>query len=215
MKPDDIQSMTNHLLTSSAGFLRITSLREAQAKTFFQTFRQGRRYFRSKDQTADSQLRIERDISIHERIERQPLLALVDVLTKEVAQHFTQHVRRVLAGFAATTVIRYITTFNGFARTCEELEVCILSITEVQAADILVTLQLQKREGLAVGSSAVTCIKAVRWVHRNAQCCVFQVFYGSVICLKCLASLARTKTLKATTGEARENYTAETTSWGR
>ena len=73
------------------------------------------------------------------------------MLTKEVAQHFTQHVRRVLAGFAATTVIRYITTFNGFARTCEELEVCILSITEVQAADILVTLQLQKREGLAVG----------------------------------------------------------------
>ena len=86
MKLEDIQSMTNHLLTSSAGFLRITFLREAQAKLFFQTFRQGRRYFRAKDQTADSQLRIERDISIHERIERQPLLALVDVLTKEATE---------------------------------------------------------------------------------------------------------------------------------
>ena len=69
MKLEDIQSMTNHFLTSSAGFLRITFLREAQAKLFFQTFRQGRRYFRAKDQTADSQLRIERDISIHEKIE--------------------------------------------------------------------------------------------------------------------------------------------------
>ena len=83
MTPNDIQSVTNHLLTSSVGFLRITFLREAQAKLFFQTFRQGRRYFRSKHQSADSQLRIERDISIHERIEKQPLLALVDVYTKE------------------------------------------------------------------------------------------------------------------------------------
>ena len=48
----------------------------------------------------------------------------------------------------------YITTFNNFAKTCEDLDVCILEITEVQAADILVTLQLQKREDPALGSSA-------------------------------------------------------------
>ena len=45
------------------------------------------------------------------------------------AVHYHQHVRRVLAGFAATTVIRYITTFNNFAKTCEDLDVCILEIT--------------------------------------------------------------------------------------
>ena len=38
MKLEDIQSMTNHLLTSSAGFLRITFLREAQAKLFSRPF---------------------------------------------------------------------------------------------------------------------------------------------------------------------------------
>ena len=97
------------------------------------------------------------------------------------AVHYHQHVRRVLAGFAATTVIRYITTFNNFAKTCEDLDVCILEITEVQAADILVTLQLQKREDPALGSSATTCIKAIRWVRRNTQCCVFEVFFGELI----------------------------------
>ena len=97
------------------------------------------------------------------------------------AVHYHHHVRRVLAGFAATTVIRYITTFNNFAKTCEDLDVCILEITEVQAADILVTLQLQKREDPALGSSATTCIKAIRWVRRNTQCCVFEVFFGELI----------------------------------
>ena len=71
--------------------------------------------------------------------------------------------------------------FNNFARTCEDLDVCILEITEVQAADILVTLQLQKREDPALGSSATTCIKAIRWVRRNTQCCVFEVFFGELI----------------------------------
>ncbi|CAE7194755.1 unnamed protein product [Symbiodinium sp. CCMP2592] len=97
------------------------------------------------------------------------------------AVHFDAHVRRVLAGFAATTVIRYITTFNSFAKACEDLDVCLLEITAVQAADILVTLQLQKQEDPTVGSSAITCIKAVRWVCKNTQCIVFEVFYCELI----------------------------------
>ncbi|CAE6964891.1 unnamed protein product [Symbiodinium sp. CCMP2592] len=97
------------------------------------------------------------------------------------AVHFDAHVRRVLAGFAATTVIRYITTFNSFAKACEDLDVCLLEITAVQAADILVTLQLQRQEDPTVGSSAITCIKAVRWVCKNTQCIVFEVFYGELI----------------------------------
>ncbi|CAE7196317.1 unnamed protein product [Symbiodinium sp. CCMP2592] len=97
------------------------------------------------------------------------------------AVHFDAHVRRVLAGFAATTVIRYITTFNSFAKACEDLDVCLLEITAVQAADILVTLQLQRQEDPTVGSSAITCIKAVRWVCKNTQCIVFEVFFGELI----------------------------------
>ena len=43
------------------------------------------------------------------------------------------------------------------------------------------TLQLQKREDPALGSSAVTCIKAIRWVRRHAQCNVFEAFFGELI----------------------------------
>ena len=106
----------------------------------------------------------------------------------ENATHFAQHVRRILAGFAATTVIRYITTFNSFSKACEDLEVDILELSETQAADVLVTLALQREEDPAVGSSAVTCIKAVRWVHKHAQCSIFAIFYGEL-----LSSFVRSK----------------------
>ena len=95
----------------------------------------------------------------------------------QTAKHFTQHVRRILAGFAATTVIRYLTAFNSVAKAREDLDVAILELTETQAADVLVTLALQRKEDPAVGSSAITCIKAVRWVHKRAQCCIFAVFH--------------------------------------
>ena len=81
----DMQSVSNHLLTSTTSFIRVVFVTEAIAKQFFQNFRASKRYFRNRDPknyTADTPIKIERDLSLTERLERQPLYALVDSLTK-------------------------------------------------------------------------------------------------------------------------------------
>ena len=40
---EDVQSVSNHLLTTSVGFLKLVLLREQQAKSFFTSFRQKKR----------------------------------------------------------------------------------------------------------------------------------------------------------------------------
>ena len=80
-----MQSISNHLLTSSVGFLNLFLLREQHAKTFFTSFRQKKKHFRTKDPNyPDAPLKIERDLSVFERLERQPVLVLLDSLTRGV-----------------------------------------------------------------------------------------------------------------------------------
>ena len=89
---EDVQSVSNHLLTTSSGFLKITFLREQQTKTFFTSFRSKKRYFRTKDPNnyvPDSPIKIERDLSVLERLERQPALALLDCYTKGTSESQT------------------------------------------------------------------------------------------------------------------------------
>ena len=86
---EDVQSVSNHLLTTSVGFLKLVLLREQQAKSFFTSFRQKKRYFRTKDPNnyvPDAPLKIKRDLSVLERLERQPMLALLDAYTKGVTE---------------------------------------------------------------------------------------------------------------------------------
>ena len=78
---DDVQSVSSHMLTSGVGFLKLVLLREQRAKTFFTSFRQKKRYFRTKDPNSyvpDAPLKIKRELSVLERLERQPMLALLD-----------------------------------------------------------------------------------------------------------------------------------------
>ena len=89
---EDIQSVSNHLLTTTSGFLKITFLREQQSKLFFTSFRAKKRYFRTKDPNnyvPDSPIKIERDLSVLERLERQPVLALLDCYTKGATESQT------------------------------------------------------------------------------------------------------------------------------
>ena len=86
---EDVQSVSNHLFTTTSGFLKLTFLREQQTKSFFTSFRAKKRYVRTKDPnnyTPDSPLKIERDLSVLERLERQPVLALLDCYTKGTAE---------------------------------------------------------------------------------------------------------------------------------
>ena len=101
---DDVQSVSHHLLTARVGFLKFVLLSEQHAKAFFTSFRQKKRYFRTKDPNAyvpDAPWKIERDLSVLERLERQPMLALLDSLTKGVAEAqpdpiFTQYMQSIL-----------------------------------------------------------------------------------------------------------------------
>ena len=49
LSSDDVQSVTSHLLTTSAGFMKITLPREQNAKEFFVSFGAKKRYFKTKD----------------------------------------------------------------------------------------------------------------------------------------------------------------------
>ena len=53
---DCVQSITNHLHTTTSDFLKIVMLREFDAKTFFQSFRSGKRYFRMEEDTYGNDL---------------------------------------------------------------------------------------------------------------------------------------------------------------
>ena len=88
----DIQTTSNHVNTSTNAFLKITFLQESTSKHFFQTFQQKRRWYHSNEQE-DAPLRIERDVPMLERIERTPLHAVMDSLTKPQPPALDEYLR--------------------------------------------------------------------------------------------------------------------------
>ena len=88
----DIQTTSNHVNTSTNAFLKITFLQESTSKHFFQTFKQKKRWYHSNEQD-DVPLRIERDVPMLERIERTPLHAVMDSLTKPQPPEIEEYLR--------------------------------------------------------------------------------------------------------------------------
>ena len=88
----DIQTTSNHVNTSTNAFLKITFLQESTSKHFFQTFKQKKRWYHSNEHE-DAPLRIERDVPMLERIERTPLHAVVDSLTKPQPPAMDEYLR--------------------------------------------------------------------------------------------------------------------------
>ena len=77
----DVQSISNHLHTSSSAFMRVIFLQESSSRLFLQQFKQKRRYWHSANQE-DSQLKIEKDMPLQERLDRIPLMTIIEVLNK-------------------------------------------------------------------------------------------------------------------------------------
>ena len=75
----DVQSVSNHLHTSSSAFMRVIFLQESSSRQFLQQFKQKTRYWHSVNQE-DSKLKIEKDVSLQERLDRTPLMAIIEVL---------------------------------------------------------------------------------------------------------------------------------------
>ncbi|OLP91636.1 hypothetical protein AK812_SmicGene26632 [Symbiodinium microadriaticum] len=88
----DIQTTSNHVNTSTNAFLKITFLQESTSKHFFQTFKQKKRWYHSNEHE-DAPLRIERDVPMLERIERTPLHAVMDSLTKPQPPALDEYLR--------------------------------------------------------------------------------------------------------------------------
>ena len=88
----DIQTTCNHVNTSTNAFMKITFLQESTSKHFFQTFKQKKRWYRSNEQE-DAPLRIERDVPMLEHIERTPLHAVMDSLTKPQPPALDEYLR--------------------------------------------------------------------------------------------------------------------------
>ena len=88
----DIQTTSNHVNTSTNAFMKITFLQESTSKHFFQTFTQKKRWYHSNEQE-DAPLRIERDVPMLERIERTPLHAVMDSLTKPQPPALDEYLR--------------------------------------------------------------------------------------------------------------------------
>ena len=86
----DVQSVSNHLHTSSSAFLRVIFLQENSSKSFLQSFKQKRRYWHSETQE-DAQLRIEKDLPLQERLDRVPLMTIIEVLNRTPDTEFSKN----------------------------------------------------------------------------------------------------------------------------
>ena len=83
-------------------------------------------------------------------------------------------------GSAPSTALKYISACMTFFQTLDELHISFSSLTEIQLADILVTMSLGRPSTRSGGSCAST-IKALRWLHRAAGVTILQVVHSAMI----------------------------------
>ena len=77
------------------------------------------------------------------------------------------HLSRVIDGYAASTLMKYMSSVGNFIRTCKELGHSFMDISELQLADILITIQLSKSSDTS-GCSSTSTLKALRWWQKVA-----------------------------------------------
>lgn len=61
-----------------------------------------------------------------------------------MSQHHRMRRNRILDNLAPGTAVTYISSFMSFAKPCEALQVDLAPLTEVQLADIVITLALSR-----------------------------------------------------------------------
>eukprot|EP00435_Cladocopium_sp_Y103_P076300 s7_g88.t1 len=92
------------------------------------------------------------------------------------SMHFDEHCQRILYGFAASTIYRYLSTLMQFHAACISLRVSLEGLSEIQLADIL----LAGRSSEPKVSSSM-CIKSIRWAFKQFGIACFQVSMGPLI----------------------------------
>ena len=109
-----------------------------------------------------------------------PLCKLHSILVD--SRHPTLHFHRVLDQFAASTVWRYLSIWQHFADALHDMDLHLERLTEVELADVFVSLSLLHRSDPSTGAGSISAIKAVRWMAKVAEIkCLQDIVYGSII----------------------------------
>ena len=101
-------------------------------------------------------------------------------LLLQKSSHWKEHAGRILDGSAPSTALKYMSACMTFFQTLDELRISFSSLTEIQLADILVTMSLG-RSSTGSGGSCASTIKALRWLHRTAGVTILQVVHSAMI----------------------------------
>ena len=109
------------------------------------------------------------------------------LLDLESSMHGLVHVYRIIDGYAATTIIKYLSALIAFHRTCMDLRVDISTLTSVTLADVIVAANLSRRSD-GSGPSHSVLIKAIRWGYRNFNISSLAIAFDDII-----SSFYRTK----------------------
>ena len=97
-----------------------------------------------------------------------------------MSQHQSMHLNRILDNVAPGTAMKYISSCTSFFKTCTASQVDLASMTEVQLADILITMSLSRSTSHG-SSSCSSVIKALRWLVKSAEVGCLQVVHSVLI----------------------------------
>lgn len=95
-------------------------------------------------------------------------------------QQQSMHLNRILDNVAPGTAVKNISSCMSFLTTSKVLQMDLTSLTEVQLADILITMSLSR--SISHGSSSCSSvIKALRWLMKSAEVGCLQVVHSVFI----------------------------------
>jgi len=98
----------------------------------------------------------------------------------QLSQHQQVHLNRILDSVAPGAAMKYISSCNSFFKTCRTLQIHLDSISDVQLADVLITMSLSRSTSHSSGSCS-SVIKASRWLVKSAEVECLQVVNSVLI----------------------------------
>ena len=96
------------------------------------------------------------------------------------SQYPDEHASRFLNQYAATTLVRYLTTILQFLRLCADMHVQLAELSDATLSDLLVCGALARRSDGSGPKSSVT-VKALRWAHKQLGISVFSCAFGALV----------------------------------
>jgi len=91
-----------------------------------------------------------------------------------------EHIHRFLNRFAASTLVKYLTTLKSFLQLCTDMCVAYTSISEFNLADILLNARLVK-DSTGSGPMHSSTLEAIRWAATHLEIPAWSGAYSTII----------------------------------